>query len=129
MAYLGSRGSSGVRTPMKTSTCVWVGASGRQYSFSVFALPVSLNAGQAGNYIYTRLNQSGQWVPIYIGEGELNDRANNHHQAACLRAKGATHFHCHLNSVQQARRVEEMDLLARYTNAYAPNGCNERLGG
>jgi len=68
-------------------------------------------------------------VPIYIGEGDLKDRSENHHQAGHIGQKRATHFHCHLNRSKESRLNEESDLLAHYTNAYQPTGCNERTGG
>lgn len=69
-------------------------------------------------------------MPIYIGEGNLADRiSNDHHQAACIKKKGATHVHEHLNPKEDDRTAEEADLLANYTNAYEPNGCNDRVGG
>jgi hypothetical protein len=110
-------------------TCVWTGKSGTRYTYWVYPLPATFEPNQLGNYIYTRKDSQGYWQPIYIGQGDLNDRANNHHQAACIRQKGATHFHCHKNATEQARLVEERDLLANYTQAYVPTGCNERLGG
>jgi hypothetical protein len=111
------------------STCEWVGKSGTRYTYYIYALPASFNPNQLGNYIYAKKDSQGYWQPIYIGQGDLNDRANNHHQAACIRQKGATHFHCHKNDTEQARLAEERDLLANYTQAYAPTGCNERAGG
>jgi hypothetical protein len=69
-------------------------------------------------------------VPIYVGEGDLADRVSDeHHQAACIRKKGATHVHAHVNKLQKNRTDEETDLLAHYTNAYKPNGCNDKEGG
>ena len=111
-------------------SCVWQGRSGTRYTYKIWKLPVSLRTGQDGNYIYAKRNREGQWVPVYIGEGDLGERSGpGHHKADCIRRKGATHFHCHLNSDAAARRVEEADLLSRFTNAYAPSGCNERPGG
>jgi hypothetical protein len=111
-------------------TCEWIGANGARYLHHVYALPVSFSPGQGGNYVYAKTNAQGLWVPIYIGEGDLADRSSGgHHQAACIKRRGATHFHCHLNTDQQARRYEEADLLARYVNAYQPDGCNEKSGG
>ena len=111
-------------------TCTWTGASGTGYKFLIYALPVTFDPNQDGNYIYTKRNVAGQWVPIYIGEGDLSARSGSgHHKATCIRQKGATHFHCHLNAGEQSRRSEEADLLAGYTNAYAPTGCNEKPGG
>lgn len=111
-------------------TCVWVGASGRQYTYYVRQLPFNFNPNQEGNYIYSKINGQGLWVPIYIGEGDLADRVGpNHHQAACIKSKGATHVHAHINQSAHDRKAEESDLLARYTNAYKPSGCNEKIGG
>lgn len=110
-------------------TCEWTGESGKVYRHWVFALPAQLNPNQLGNYIYAKQNAQGYWIPIYIGQGDLRDRATNHHQASCIRQKGATHFHCHTNAAERDRLTEEADLLANYTQAYQPNGCNERPGG
>lgn len=107
----------------------WTGKSGKKYSYFVYSLPASFAPNQPGNYIYAKRDAQGYWVPIYIGEGDLNDRANNHHQALCIRQKGATHFHCHKNGAERERLAEEADLLANYTLAYQPTGCNERPGG
>ena len=110
--------------------CTWVGDSGTEYSYFIHALPVSFDPNQNGNYIFSKKNSNGKWVPIYIGEGDLADRVNdNHHQAACINRKGATHVHVHLNASKANRKAEEEDLLAHYTNAYAPSGCNEKEGG
>ena len=117
-------------TATKRATCTWIGHSEARYEYTVFQLPVSLDPDQDGNYIYAKKNAEGRWVPVYIGEGDLADRSGSgHHKARCIRQNGATHFHCHLNAVLSARRGEEADLLGRYTNAYAPSGCNERPGG
>jgi len=110
-------------------TINWHGASGKLYTYYVRALPVNFNPNQNGNYIYTKLNQDGKWIPIYIGQGDLKDRTENHHKAACIRSKGATHVHVHTNSREQDSQAEERDLLANYTNAYEPLGCNEKIGG
>lgn len=113
---------------MAIPTCEWTGASGRAYQYSVFELPVQLRPNQEGNYIFAKPSGT-RWIPVYIGQGDLNERANNHHQWECIRRKGATHFHCHLNSREDDRLAEEADLLAGHPEAYQPSGCNERLGG
>ena len=108
----------------------WPGASGRSYPYYVYQLPVKLNRGEDGNYIYTKLD-GNQWLAIYIGEGDLGDRTDidSHHQSACLKSKGATHVHVHKNAREEDRKAEEADLLAAHTEAYQPTGCNEKLGG
>ena len=111
-------------------TCIWTGASGTGYKFFIHALPATFKPNQDGNYIYAKKNMAGQWSPIYIGEGDLSQRSGaGHHKASCIQQKGAMHFHCHLNPDERERRSEEADLLARYTNAYTPSGCNEKPGG
>jgi hypothetical protein len=111
-------------------TCIWTGKSGTTYKYFIHPLPVNFNAEQCGNYIYSREIEQGKWLPIYIGEGDLAGRVcEQHHQANSIKRKGATHVHAHLNPRHENRIGEEADLLAKYTNAYAPNGCNERVGG
>jgi hypothetical protein len=111
-------------------TCIWTGASGAAYTYYIWQLPANFDPNQEGNYIFPKKNTEGRWVPIYIGEGDLAARvSDSHHQGACIKNKGATHAHVHLNGTEKARQAEEADLLARYTNAYKPNGCNEKLGG
>ena len=41
----------------------------------------------------------------------------------------ATHVHLHLNATKKDRLREEQDLLANYTDALAPGGCNVSLHG
>ena len=117
-------------TTTKRATQTWKGRSGTNYKFFIYQLPASIDPDQDGNYIYAKKNREGAWVPVYIGEGDLGERSGpGHHKAKCIRSKGATHFHCHLNTKLANRRAEESDLLDRYTNAYVPGGCNERPGG
>jgi hypothetical protein len=110
--------------------CNWTGKSGATYTYFIWPLPVYLDPKQDGNYIYSRKNVEGKWVPIYIGQGDLADRVGEgHHKVTAIELKGATHVHVHLSTREPDRLAEEEDLLARYTNAYHPNGCNERFGG
>jgi hypothetical protein len=111
-------------------TCIWTGASGTPYTYYIWQLPTTFDPNQDGNYIFAKTNSEGKWVPIYIGEGDLASRvSDSHHQVTCIRNKGATHAHVRTNGNEQARKSEEADLLGRYTNAYKPNGCNEKVGG
>ncbi len=111
-------------------TCAWTGASGKSYTYYVHEFPPNFSEGQDGNYIFAKVNQSNQWVPIYIGEGDLSSRCTDqHHQFKCIKSKGATHVHAHKNTRESDRHVEETDLLAAYPQAYAPTGCNIKEGG
>ena len=112
------------------STCDWTGASGTNYTYYICELPATLKDA-LGNYIFSKRNSENRWVPICIGEGNLEDRVSSgdHHQSACIARKGATHVHAHLTGDKEDSQSEEADLLGRYTNAYQPNGCNEKPGG
>jgi len=113
----------------KIPTYNWKGYSGKTYTYFTYRLPVDFNLNQPGNYIFSRQNTQGNWLPIYIGQGDLNDRVNYHHQTECIRQKGATHFHCHTNSAENDRLEEESDLLNNHSQSYQPTGCNELPGG
>jgi len=109
--------------------CTWTGKTGTTYTFEVWSLPANIKEGQDGNYIFAKA-VTDNWVPIYIGQGDLGERTNgSHHQQKCIDSKGATHVHVHLNAREEIRLAEEEDLLANYTNAYVPAGCNVKKGG
>jgi hypothetical protein len=107
---------------------IWVGASGVQYTYYIFGLLPNFDPNQNGNYIYCK-KVNNLWSPIYIGQGDLRDRTENHHEVECIACKGATHVHAHRNEREADRKREEADLLANYPQAYAPTGCNEKAGG
>lgn len=94
-------------------TIQWPGASGKSYTYYIYAIGASLKA-EAGNYIFARA-ESNTYVPIYIGETEnLSERFDKHHKKDCIEAEGATHIHAHLNADEQARLAEESDLIAKW---------------
>ena len=94
--------------------CNWTGASGTKYTYFVYALPVNFNANQDGNYIYSRKNDKGQWLPVYIGQGDLADRiSDNHHRADCIRKKGATHVQVHLNTKEKEPALPWTPMASR----------------
>ena len=109
-------------------TVDWPGASGKKYSYYVHEITWTPNENQDGNYLFAKI-ENNVWVPVYFGEGDLQDRKADHLANGCVTRKGATHFHCHLNGNSFARGSEESDLLANYPKAYAPTGCNVKPGG
>jgi hypothetical protein len=111
---------------MADEKCTWTGASGTDYIYFVYPRGTVVDQGKDGNYVYTKKTADGKfWTPVYFGEGDLSARAGkNHHRSDCIDTKGATHVHMRLNASKDARRAEEQDLLARFTNALTPNGCN-----
>lgn len=112
------------------NSVTWKGASGKVYTYWIYSIPASFNPRQNGNYIYTKV-VNNMWIAQYIGQGDLSERTNidNHHQSRCLKSKGATHVHVHLNDSEADRTAEEKDLLAGRPEAYQPTGCNEKAGG
>src|SRR5437867_13070434 len=65
--------------------CVWTGASGRKYTFYVYAPHLRIIKGQMGGYIYAKINRDNAWLPIYIGQGDIGVRCTqSHHQIECI---------------------------------------------
>lgn len=93
--------------------CRWTGASGTSYVYYIRPRGAALAPLQMGNYIYAKKNHEGDWLPVYIGQGDLSEPESQQH---LLDARGATHVHLHLTMTEEARLAEERDLLARYPN-------------
>jgi hypothetical protein len=111
-------------------TCTWTGASGKKYVYDIHPRHPKLTPNEPGNYIYARRDEHRRWVPIYIGEGNLTQRAAiEARHVACIDAKGATHVHLHVNYDRDDRSAEVEDLLDNFPQAYSPDGCNEKTGG
>jgi hypothetical protein len=109
-------------------TSTWTGASGKKYVYEVHTRHPKLTPNQAGNYIYARMDEH-RWVPIYIGEGNLTQRAAiERRDVECIDAKGATHVHLHVNYDRDDREAEVRDLLENFPQAYVPEGCNKKKG-
>ena len=107
-------------------SCVWEGLSGQRYTYWIFALPTEFTPGVFVNFIFAKPGPSRVWVPVYIGEGDLAlNSALDQGTIRCIRAKGATHFHCHPNRDPGERRRESQDLQARFWAAFEPQGCND----
>ena len=106
----------------------WTGASGKKYGYWVKKLPYHCNAGQDGNYMFCKV-VSNEWVPVYIGQGDIDNRVNDPTHYQCATGKSAQHVHVHTNSSERDRLAEEDDLLSNFHMAYEPTGCNRKLGG
>jgi hypothetical protein len=114
---------------MELGKMVWSGASGTKYQHGVYDLS-HVFAEQQGNYIYVRSVDALRHEAVYIGQGDLSKRSGDyHHKAECFKRKGATHLHAHYNPDDDKRIREERDLLGMHTEAYHPEGCNEKIGG
>lgn len=81
-----------------TLTCTWTGASGRMYIYEIYTRHPKLLPNEPGNFIYAKVDDHKRWLPIYIGEGNLTQRAGTDPRGiGCIDAKGATHVHVHVN--------------------------------
>ena len=70
---------------MADETVNWPGASDQRYEYSAYPLGTPFK-DIPGNYIFAKLNSSGRWSPVYIGEtGSLSDRIPTHEKLPCVR--------------------------------------------
>ncbi len=103
----------------------WVGVDGQRYTYDVHSLPKDFKPGILGNYIFTKKSNDGNWVPIYIGQGDLGVQIGHYHpQSDCIKDMGATHVHIHPNDNEWVRISEEHDLLESNLKSFEPHGCN-----
>ncbi len=108
---------------MADNTTRWPGRSGAEYTYFIEELPWRPRAGQEGNYIFAKVEQ-GTWVPIYVGHGDLQARYDAALLEGCIKMKGATHYHVHLNSSVASRVAEERDVIEGNPACQWPKGCN-----
>lgn len=109
---------------MSGQVSAWVGATGAQYLYYIYEINAKIPPHQ-GNYIYAKLINDKDWVPIYIGRGDLSLCAGDDRLLLeCIASKGATHIHLRCNPRIQDQISETRDLLARFENAFAPHGCH-----
>lgn len=109
----------------KEEKCEWIGVDGQRYKYSVHNLSEKFNSGKYGNYIFTKKTKDGDWIPIYIGQGDLGILVGKASpQLKCIKDMGATHVHVHENDSEWLRTTEEYDLLESYVKAFKPFGCN-----
>ena len=57
---------------MTNSSHRWTGASGASYTFYIQPRGSPLAPNQMGNYIYAKKESEGEWMPVYIGQGDLS---------------------------------------------------------
>ncbi len=103
----------------------WKGAFGGTYRYAVLPLPVNIQLGQMGNYIFARKNIAQLWVAVYIGAGDLGECSGSRHpRSVYIEAYRATHLHFRINDDELDREAEQADLLALHSEAFVPSGCN-----
>ena len=101
----------------------WIGQSGETYRYHVHNFDWRPSSDQNGNYIFAKVVK-GVWNAVYVGQGDLRDRYDDAINEGCVTRKGATHYHVHLNVNEDARRVEETDIINGNLECRWPVGCN-----
>ena len=95
--------------------CTWPGKGRSKYDYNVSSRAEAENwaSGTKGNYILAKeVPQLGEWIAVYVGQGDLGDRAQDHADNYCINSNGATHFHWHTrnHSSRENRLAEETDI-------------------
>lgn len=93
----------------------WVGESGKEYGYYVHPLGAQFRK-VAGNVIFAKKDESGQWMPVYIGQTrDFDEGLAERQKELCARKHGATHVHVHHSSPgRDVREAEVADLIARW---------------
>jgi hypothetical protein len=91
-----------------------IGASGRAYFYTPYLWGTRWRADPA-NYAFGRLDETGAWQIVYIGEtASLFSRMATHSQWPAAAKLGCTHVLVNLNAGGMiARRAEEQDLILK----------------
>jgi hypothetical protein len=110
------------------ASTTWFGGSKTPYKYYIFDINANIDPNQDGNYIFAK-KEGNLWKAVYMGEGDLQTRKNAAISDGCVKRKGATHFHAHLNANETVRFNEETDILKTHPESYDPSGCNKKIGG
>ena len=106
--------------------CVnWPGQSGKEYPYQIYPIASSFPA-VPGNYIYAKVSETGEWVPLFIAQTRnLNQRLEDEDKQGYAMQNGTTHILVHISDQGQAARCsEEHDLVLRWQPI-----CNDKLEG
>ncbi len=96
------------------------GASGAKYPFDVYPWGTEFRP-IGGVYSVLRRDPDGYRV-IYVGEtGDLSERCDNHHQAACFALNRKTHIGVLVEAARDRRLFIEADIRRFYNPP-----CNEQ---
>jgi hypothetical protein len=93
----------------------WRGQSGRKYGYWIYPITAKFRK-IAGNTIFTKQTEEGEWIPLYIGQiRNFDDGLAVPDKAACAQKAGATHVHVHFSSPDRpVRNAEVADLVSRW---------------
>jgi len=94
---------------------IYSGESGRKYGYWIHPIEAQFRK-IAGNVIFAKQTDTGEWVPVYIGETRNFDEGLAvHDKEECAKRNGATHVHAHFSSPDEhVRKAEKADLLVKW---------------
>lgn len=97
------------------------GASGTQYNFDVYRWGTSFRP-IGGVYLVLKKQPNSTYTILYVGQtGDLSERFDNHHRAACFTNHGRTHLAMRAEGSEQQRFAIETDLIRNYQTS-----CNKQ---
>lgn len=93
----------------------WMGESGRKYGYWIYPLAVKFRK-IAGNTIFSKQTEKGEWIPLYIGQiRNFDEGLAMPDKTACAQKAGATHVHVHFSSPDKpVRNAEIADLVSKW---------------
>ena len=101
-------------TAVGSNTITLRGTSGSSYTFSIYPLGQAFKA-LGGVYAILRF-EGGSYQVLYVGQtGDLSERFDDHHKAACFSRNGATHIAVLVEPSESRRLMIEKDLTAMYS--------------
>jgi len=109
---------------MNQHACSFHGASGADYNYYVFSPNFKPDDNRFYNYLFASLSPEGSWIPLFIGQGDLQQYLSDQAHVQEVALNGATHVLAHVSPHEQQRRMEALDMLASHPQAHAFSGCN-----
>jgi len=109
---------------MNQHACSFRGASGADYGYYVFSPNFKPDDNRFYNYLFASLSAEGGWIPLFIGQGDLQQYLSDQAHVQEVALNGATHVLAHVSPHEQQRRMEALDMLASHPQAHAFSGCN-----
>ncbi len=93
----------------------WIGESGRKYGYWIHHMEARFRK-VAGNIIFAKQTEAGEWVPVYIGQTRNFDEGlADHDKEVCAQKNGASHVHAHHSSPSEdVREAEKDDLVSKW---------------
>ena len=99
----------------KVDTVTAKGASGTSYAFDVYPWGEIENKRGGAVYRVYHKKKNGNYTALYVGQtGDLSERFDDHHKAACFKKNARTHIGILLESSEKKRLAIEADLIANY---------------